>query len=186
MLKIHSESGLTYFSPCCTDGPSVLVVLLLQSYRAQWHCEYDKRTVHCAWVVFFFYSEVFCLLCNSQIEWFFWEHAYMDMFFCTCCSCLQTCGCNVIRLPLCVFAWFRCFSSWGRRTVSWPSSTFTIMPPWSSTGGLGLNTWLGASVSTCQHTNHVSRNAKVALILNCKYTLAQNENTHILILYICP
>lgn len=42
----------------------------------------------------------------------------------------------------------RCFSSWERRTVSWPSCTSTTMPPWSSTGGRGWNTLQVASVST--------------------------------------
>lgn len=60
-------------------------------------------------------------------------------------SCFYSLLSLPVHLPLCILVWFRYFSSWEKRTISWPSS----MPQWSSTGGLRLNTWLVASVSTC-------------------------------------
>lgn len=47
---------------------------------------------------------------------------------------------------------FRFSSSCGKRTSSCPSSTSTITPQWSSTGGPGSSTWRGASVS--EHQQH--------------------------------
>jgi len=62
---------------------------------------------------------------------------------------IKTHGCKLFLYAfICVFTWCRYFSSWGKRTVNWPSFMYTTMPLWSSIGGLELNMWLGASVST--------------------------------------